>query len=198
MDRLLRGWWRLLVLICKIERGAGTFLVALIVVTITVQVITRYVWGWPIVWVEELATYAFLWAVFLGASIGLKEIRHIRIETFVSRLPARARAIGLSLIYVVVGATCLLVGVYSIDIMSIESRSQTMSLPFNVGRHWFYSVPLAVGLFSMVGTAAYFILAYATLALTGRPVDAETMVAEQRARDFEEGEKEVRKVEGAF
>jgi TRAP-type transport system small permease protein len=198
MDRLLSLWWRLLVVLLRIERIVGTTLIATIVVAITLQVITRYVWGRPIVWVEEVATYAFLWSVFLGASIGLKELRHIRIETFVSRLPDRARAKGLVLIYTLIGAVCLLIGTYAIDIMSIESRSQTMSLPINVGRHWFYSVPLAVGLFAMAFTAAYFIFAYAALALTGRPVDAEVAAAERRARDFEEGEAEARRVESVL
>ena len=36
----------------------------------------------PITWVEESATYAFIWMSFVGASLGLKYGRHILIATF--------------------------------------------------------------------------------------------------------------------
>ena len=198
MDAVLRGWWRLLTLVLRVERAAGTFLIGAIVVTITLQVITRYVFGRPIVWVEEIATYSFLWAVFLGAAIGLKELRHIRIETFLGRLPLRARAAGTVLVYVVIAAACAIVADYALDIMSIESRSQTISLPINVGRHWFYSVPLFVGLSSMAFTAAYFIVAHAMEAATGRPVEAAVALVRQRAKDHAEAEREAREVAGAL
>src|SRR3712207_4597502 len=89
MDRALAVWWRIVATIGAIERAVGIALIAMIVITITVQVVTRYVWGQPLVWVEELATYGFIWSVFLGAALGLKEIRHIRIETFVGLMSER-------------------------------------------------------------------------------------------------------------
>src|SRR5215207_4565086 len=92
MDRALAVWWRAVALLGAIERVAGVFLIALMVVTITVQVVTRYAFGQPLVWVEELATYSFIWSVFLGAALGVKEMRHIRIETFLDRIRLRAAA----------------------------------------------------------------------------------------------------------
>ena len=67
MDRALAVCWRALALLGEAERIAGVFLIALMVVTITIQVVTRYAFGQPLVWVEELATYSFIWSVFLGA-----------------------------------------------------------------------------------------------------------------------------------
>jgi TRAP-type C4-dicarboxylate transport system permease small subunit len=192
MERALVGWWRVVGIVGAVERGAGIGLIALIVVTVTVQVITRYAFGQPLVWVEELATYSFIWAVFLGAALGLKEMRHIRIETFVGRLPERPRALLHAALYLMVGACSAALAVYALDIMQVESRSQTISLPVNVGRHWFYSVPLFTGLASMVLTSAYFVAAYGAAFLTGRPVDAEVDVAAERARDLAADEHEIR------
>ena len=198
MDRAIRLWWRAITLLGSLERTVGIGLLALMVVTITLQVITRYLFGQPLVWVEELATYSFIWSVFLGAALGLKELRHIRIETFLGRIPPRWRAVAQALLYGIVGACCLALAGDALGIMQVESRSETISLPINVGRHWFYSVPLFVGLASMAFTAAYFVVSYLASALTGRPVDAETDVEERRRLDHEADEAELRLAEGAL
>lgn len=192
MDRALAVGWRVVASLGAIERAAGIGLIALMVVTITLQVVTRYVWGQPLVWVEELATYSFIWAVFLGAALGLKEMRHIRIETFLGRVAERPRALLHAALYAIVCACAATLAVYALDIMQIESRSETISLPVNVGRHWFYSVPLFTGLASMVMTAAYFVAAYGAAFLSGRRVDAEVEVEAQRARDHAAEEDELR------
>lgn len=173
MDALLARWWRLLELIGRIERGIGVALVSTIVVTITVQVVTRYAFGQPLVWVEELAGYCFLWAVFLGAALGAKELRHIRIDTFVSRLQPRRAALWRAATWTIATACCVLVAVQAWDIMEVESRSRTMSLPVDLPRHLFYSVPLFVCTASIAVTGAYMALAELAFALAGRPVDAQ-------------------------
>ena len=88
----LAGYERLLDRIGAVEQALGIGLIVLIVAAITFQVFTRYALGRPIVWVEESATYAFIWMVFVGASAGLKLGRHIRITTFVGHLPPRVAA----------------------------------------------------------------------------------------------------------
>ena len=62
---------RLLERIGTVERGLGIALILYMVAAITVQVFTRYALGRPIAWVEESATYAFIWMSFVGASVGL-------------------------------------------------------------------------------------------------------------------------------
>ena len=86
MTGFLKAYARALDVLGAVEKAFGVFLIGLIVVTITIQVFTRYVFDRPIVWVEELATYAFIWGAFVGAGLGHKSRRHIRIETFVARL----------------------------------------------------------------------------------------------------------------
>jgi len=188
MDVLLARWWRLLALIGRIERVVGVTLIATIVLTITIQVVTRYAFGQPLVWVEELAGYCFLWSVFLGAALGAKELRHIRIDTFVSRLPVRHAALWRAATWSIATACCVLVAVQAWDIMGVESRSSTMSLPVDLPRHLFYSVPLFVCTVSITLTGLYMTLAELALARTGRPVDAQLarLERERAARAEEE------------
>ena len=63
----------------RIEQALGIFLVLAIVAMVGVQVVSRYFFNQPMAWVEELSTYCFIWTVFVGASIALKQDRHIAI-----------------------------------------------------------------------------------------------------------------------
>lgn len=187
MDRLLRGWWRLIEAIGRLERAIGVLLLATIVVSITIQVVTRYAFGQPLVWVEELAGYCFLWGVFLGAAVGAKEMRHIRIDTFVSRLSVRRQAAWRAATWAIATLCCVVIAVQAWDIMDVESRSRTMSLPIDLPRHLFYSTPLFVATASIAFTGLYLVAAELALALSGRPVDAQLarLERERAAADLE-------------
>ena len=149
---------RLLDRIGALEQGLGLGLIALIVGAITFQVFTRYVLNRPMAWVEETATYAFIWMVFVGASLGLKQSRHILIATFGSHLPPRAAAGLRALVWLLVLATLVVLVVQGIKVMEVEGRSRTISLPIELPRSWFYSLPLTLSAASMALTTVYLFL----------------------------------------
>lgn len=177
--------WRFIRGVGSLERAACVVLMAGIVISMTIQILTRYLLGQPLVWVEEAAGYAFIWLVFLGASAGFKELRHIRIDTFVVRLPAAPQQVARALLYAICTAVMLTVAYYAWDIMDVESRSSTMALPVELPRHLFYSVPLFVSTLSIALTGVYLVVAYLLGAVTGRPIDAELEVLERRRLDEE-------------
>lgn len=194
MDSVLRGWWRLLRLLAVIERVLGIALLVLIVGAIAVQVFTRYFFNQPIAWVEDVATFAFIWATFIGAALALKQGRHITIETFHARLRPRTRALLKAALHAIILVSVVVVARYALTVMQVESRSRTIALPVNLPRHWFYSVPLFVGLVSMAVTSAYFVLAHLA-EVFGRPVDAERENAAEAERDRARDEEEARIIE---
>ena len=155
----LRLFRRVLQSVGHVERWLGVALVAAMVIAITTQVFTRYVFNRPIIWVEELATYSFIWSVFVGASLGLKYGRHIKIETFVDYLPAHAKAASRILVNLIVIAVLWLLVREVGKVINIESRSTSVSLPWPVPRAWFYSIPLAVSCVSMLATCVYYVIA---------------------------------------
>ena len=175
--------WRVLRWVGVLERGACVVLMSGIVVSMSIQILTRYLLGQPLVWVEEAAGYAFIWLVFLGASAGFKELRHIRIETFVARLPAAPQHLLRAGLYALCTAVMLLVAFYAWEIMDVESRSSTMALPIELPRHLFYSLPLFVSTLSIALMGAYLVAAHLAGAATGRPIDAELEVVERRRLD---------------
>lgn len=155
---MLARYGRLLDRIGAVEQTFGIALIALIVVAITAQVFTRYALGHPIAWVEESATYAFIWSTFVGASVGLKRARHIVIATFGHRLAPRWGAALRALVWALIIATLIVLVVQGFQVIGVESRSKTISLPIELPRSWFYSVPLTVSAASMALTAVYLML----------------------------------------
>jgi TRAP-type C4-dicarboxylate transport system permease small subunit len=155
---MLAAFKRLLDAIGAVEWRLGVGLITLMVVAITVQVFTRYALNQPIAWVEESATYAFIWMSFVGASVGLKQGRHILIATFGARLSPRAAAVMRMLVWLLVLGTLLTLVVQGVKVFGVESRSMTISLPIELPRGWFYSLPLTLSCASMALTCVYLLL----------------------------------------
>ncbi|HVL55356.1 MAG TPA: TRAP transporter small permease subunit [Burkholderiaceae bacterium] len=155
---MLHLYGRTLERIGALERAFGVSLIFLIVGAITLQVFTRYALNRPIAWVEESATYAFIWSVFVGASLGLKQGRHIVIETFHFALGPRVAAALRLVIWLLVLTMLVVLVVQGFKVMGVEGRSKTISLPIEIPRMWFYSVPLTYAAASMAFTTVYLIL----------------------------------------
>lgn len=69
---------------------AGVALVALISVTFF-GVFARYLFDSPFVWLEEVQMLLILWAVFLGASVAVRNKSHVSIEFIVESFPKVAQ-----------------------------------------------------------------------------------------------------------
>lgn len=82
-----------------------------------VNVVCRYLFNDPIPGSDELATLAFTWTTFLGASLGIKRQIHLGIE-FVTRLfPPRVQLLCGVLVSALIGLFAVLLLFYSWHIM---------------------------------------------------------------------------------
>ncbi|WP_459615355.1 TRAP transporter small permease [Bordetella sp. 2513F-2] len=177
MTSLLTGYRGLLRAVGRLEAAIAMALLAAIVLAIAAQVFSRYILGRPLVWVEELATYCFIWTAFLGASIGMKQWRHVKVE-MLSLKGGRQTRSALKLLACVAMAIALgMLAWQATGVMRIESASRSISLPLDVSRMWFYSVPLFVASLSMLATLLYVVLAELHACVTGleaQPVEADS------------------------
>ena len=73
--------------------GAVVGLMAVMVVTLAIQVFFRFVVRDPPPWTEELARYVFVWITFVGAAVAYRRGTHIVVDTILHLLPARVRAV---------------------------------------------------------------------------------------------------------
>ena len=73
-----------------LEEALATIALALVILSVTWGVLTRYVTATPASWSGELASIAFAWAVFLGAAAAFRRSGHIAIDTFLCIVPKPA------------------------------------------------------------------------------------------------------------
>lgn len=158
MRGFLQTYRSVLNVIGAVEKLLGVTLIAFITGAITIQVFTRYVMNQPLVWVEEAATYSFIWGAFIGASIGLKQDRHIKIATFVGFLSPRNQALMRCLGHALTLWLMFWLMQKSLIVMGVEGRSKTIALPIEISRDWFYSKALFASAASMAFTGVYLML----------------------------------------
>lgn len=79
-----------------IDRIGYTILVlstSLMIISTFSQVIFRYFFNHPLYWSEEVSRYSFVWIVFVGAAIAVKQGAHIGVDYFVKKLSFRFKAL---------------------------------------------------------------------------------------------------------
>lgn len=71
-------------------RVAALFL-TLFIACIGLQVLSRYIPGVTVLWAGDIATYAFIWMVFLGAGVMVRRRQHFQLGVLKERLRGRLR-----------------------------------------------------------------------------------------------------------
>jgi TRAP-type C4-dicarboxylate transport system permease small subunit len=89
-----------------------TAAVAILVIDVTWQIITRFVLNHPSSWTEEFATFLMMWVGLLGAAVAVNYKTHLGIDFFVLKLPGRWRS-GVEM------AVFLLVALFAVVIMVV-------------------------------------------------------------------------------
>ena len=168
MNQKLELYRRLLAALAALERSLIVLLILTIVGNIGAQVFSRYVLNDPLIWVEELATYAFIWATFLGAGLGMKHSRHVRIITFVDKLGTVGGTFVRSLVHFGILTLTIVLIRQAWTVVEVESRRSSISLPVELPISLFFSVPLIFGAASIALTTVYLIADDIAAAATGR------------------------------
>lgn len=110
-----------------LERAEEAICVALLLVAFVIQfahIVGRYVLGAPIYFAEELARYAFIWSVMIGASIVFRTDGHTNVEYFTGLLPRPAQT------FLYVARNAVIVGFLLVVIVNgIALAGKTMNVP---------------------------------------------------------------------
>ncbi len=75
------------------ERWLLLVFYAMIVATIVVEVVRRFVLSYSSIWGEEVARYAFIYLAWVGAAAAVKDRAHIRIDVLLTMVPNRVKAL---------------------------------------------------------------------------------------------------------
>lgn len=75
------------ILIRNFEEIVGGFFLTITTLVVILNVLLRYFFNTGFFWVEEVATTAFVWSVFIGCAAAYKRGMHIGIDVVTSLLP---------------------------------------------------------------------------------------------------------------
>ena len=101
---LARGIHKALEYISKAVDLIVVLCAGLMVICVAINVFARYCLKIGIVWIEEFSTLMFVWVVFLGAFIALRNKAHLALGIVVNHLPPQLRKIDRVVVLVLASA----------------------------------------------------------------------------------------------
>jgi len=84
----------------KVATVLGVAIFGIMVVSVLLEVVYRFILLNPLPWTDELAVYCMIWIGYLGMGIALKHDEHPSIQFIAERLPVAVRKILQFVVYV--------------------------------------------------------------------------------------------------
>ncbi|WP_116472523.1 TRAP transporter small permease [Zobellella maritima] len=110
---------------------------AVMVLLVSSQVLSRYLFSESIDWADEGSRLAFVWAIFLAIPHGLKQGVHVGIDVLTNRLPARWQE-RLARFMLLVSGGLMVVVCYQAVMVSIDTWEELMpTLPVTASVFYF-------------------------------------------------------------
>ena len=122
-----------------------TFLVGLFTASVFLQVLIRFVFKYPLPWTEEVSRIAFVYTIFIGATIAVREKAHLNIDFLLVVLPPQIaqamKLLGTLLVAVFLGFVTWQ-GIEFVRITGVQV-TPVMQVPF---RYLYLIIPSCGGL----------------------------------------------------
>lgn len=106
-------WRRFTAAYAQFLTGLLAFSVAVIVIPVTLQMVSRYTDLIPAyIWTEEMARFLFIWMIMIGAMIGVREASHFEVDVWPTlsrrseaavRIAARLGILAFAIVFLVGG-----------------------------------------------------------------------------------------------
>jgi TRAP-type C4-dicarboxylate transport system permease small subunit len=129
----------------QIQVTLGAFCLALVIITITTGIISRYVFNSPFAWTEELGVFLFVWIAFLGAAVAVAKNKHVAIDLLPQKLsPKTAVVLEFILnIFILVFLIVMIFGAFKL----YGATGRHFSVALNIPRSIYYLAPLTSGIY---------------------------------------------------
>jgi len=158
----------------QVDRGLKfllVLLVAMLVLSVTWQVLSRYILASPSPWTEELARFLLIWVGMLGAAYAYRTNVHLGLELLPSKLkgvPAQLLKYFSLLIIVAFSASVLIAGGGNLVTLTWELKQYSAVL----------GLPIAY-VYSVIPLAGILICVYSLVLALERPETDSTNAAEE-------------------
>jgi TRAP-type C4-dicarboxylate transport system permease small subunit len=138
-------------------RAVLAALMAIMVLCVTWQIISRYLLGAPSTWTEELSRFLLIWVGLLGGSYAYHVKMHLGLDLLTARLPPRAKRVQTLFVHTAVIAfavAALIVGGLRLVWLNYELEQHSAAL----------NVPMAA-VYSSLPLSGLMLVIYAVMAM---------------------------------
>lgn len=101
--------------ISKVNAVVIVILMMILVIDVWIGVLDRYVFGWEIAWIEEMARYFMIWAVLLAVPCALAKREHIGLFLVLNKMPRALRIPVLVILDIITFIFFLIIFIYGLD-----------------------------------------------------------------------------------
>lgn len=130
-------------------------LVASISILILMNVVLRYVFNSGLVWAEELTRFLFVWLVFIGAVLALKENNHLGFTSVVKAMPAHIKKLFFvsSNIMMFIVLILLLGGGFEMIPIGMANHGASTGIP--MAAMYAVVIPMSIGMLIIIAFNIY-------------------------------------------
>jgi C4-dicarboxylate transporter, DctQ subunit len=139
------GVKKILYALDNLDSYLAVLCLSITILLLAVQVVSRYVFNWPIAMAEEVSRFAFVWAVYMGVSMAARNNEHIRIVVHLKLLfPVKIYnkiIVFADLITLAFSITLFVVG---IQVLFSLAKFPYIAAVTNISMVWIYTIiPIA-------------------------------------------------------
>lgn len=108
----------------------------IIVSTVTIEVVLRYLFGLSLIFTEELSRYLMVWFVFLGSAIAIRDGSHIKITVLVKHFSHKTQQVLSLIAYTLSAFFLVIITIEGIKIL--PQQLYQMSITMDISLFYFY------------------------------------------------------------
>jgi len=122
--------------VARLQISLGVLLLVIFLAATLIQVVTRYL-GMSVLWTEEIAVNSFIWAMFLGSAVMVKENKHFGFDVLTHYFQGDKRSVLVIIQNLIMLIFCVFCSLYSVEINQAFWSSRWISIPeFRQGYVW--------------------------------------------------------------
>ena len=127
--------------------GAVVILLAVLVVTVFVSTLSRYVFNASVIWSEEIPILLQVWLTFIGGIVALRRGDHVSVDTFSRMLPSRWHVVSRAFIDFLALGLLLVLLLVSTTLVKARIGEASPAIGFPMG---LFMLPLTIGVLFML------------------------------------------------
>lgn len=128
--------------ILYIEWTLASVFLSIVMLSVFLQVLARYVFHWSLPWPEELARYCFIWGSLLGAGIALEKRKLHDIDIVFNMLPKIVQPFISFMINLLALGFLVILVLYGIELLSVTHQQMSSALVIRMS-YVYGAVPFA-------------------------------------------------------